>query len=109
MFGCNANGDAISFLRESDGIEFIEAVKQLASLAGMEMPQNEPVDKEAAQRCRTALDLLEVAANFYQRQLDQPDGEMAREYLENRGSGRRDASGIHAWICAALWPVCQPS
>jgi len=84
-FGCNANGDAISFLRESEGLEFIEAVKQLASLAGMEMPQNEPVDKEAAQRRRTALDLLEVAANFYQRQLDQPDGEMAREYLENRG------------------------
>ena len=44
-FGCNANGDAISFLRESEGLEFIEAVKQLASLAGMEMPQNEPVDK----------------------------------------------------------------
>ena len=84
-FGCNANGDAISFLRESEGLEFIEAVKQLASLAGMEMPQNEPVDKEAAQRRRTALDLLEVAANFYQRQLDQPDGEMARKYLENRG------------------------
>ncbi len=84
-FGCNANGDAISFLRESEGLEFIEAVKQLASLAGMEMPHNEPVDKEAAQRRRTALDLLEVAANFYQRQLDQPDGEMAREYLENRG------------------------
>jgi len=84
-FGCNANGDAISFLRESEGLEFIEAVRQLASLAGMQMPQNEPVDKEAAQRRRTAIELLEAAAGFYQRQLGQPDGEMALEYLENRG------------------------
>ena len=114
-FGCNANGDAISFLRESEGLEFIEAVKQLASLAGMEMPQNEPVDKEAAQRRRTALDLLEVAANFYQRQLDQPDGEMAREYLENRGLsaemrqefriGFAPRSGLYASLQQREFPV----
>ena len=84
-FGCNASGDAISFLRESEGLEFIEAVKQLASLAGMAMPQNEPIDKEAAKRRLTALELLEVAASFYQRQLDQPDGKFAFEYLEGRG------------------------
>ena len=84
-FGCNANGDAISFLRESEGLEFIEAVKQLSSLAGMEMPQREPVDTEAAKRRLTALELLETAACFYQRHLDQPDGKYALQYLEDRG------------------------
>ena len=37
-FGCGAHGDAISFLRETDGLEFMEAVERLAEMAGLPFP-----------------------------------------------------------------------
>ena len=48
-FGCGAHGDAISFLREMDGLEFIEAVEQLADIAGLSMPKSAYIDCNNAQ------------------------------------------------------------
>ena len=48
-FGCQAKGDVISFLRECDGMEFIEAVKSLASEAGLSMPEPDPRAREKTQ------------------------------------------------------------
>ena len=39
-FGCGVHGDAISFLRETDGLDFMEAVERLAGMAGMEVPRS---------------------------------------------------------------------
>ena len=83
-FGCSANGDAISFLRETDGLDFVEAVSQLAQLAGMQMPQFTPQDKEAVQRQRTTLECFEAAAEFYIRQLEQAQGQPPDSYLQTR-------------------------
>ena len=38
-FGCGVHGDAISFLRETEGLEFMEAVERLAEMAGLTVPQ----------------------------------------------------------------------
>ena len=45
-FGCQAKGDALSFLREADGLEFMEAVKLLAAEAGLQMPEPDPRARE---------------------------------------------------------------
>src|SRR5271157_3096425 len=68
-FGCGANGDAISFVMQSQGAAFPEAVEQLASEAGMEVPKP---SAEAAEAERRRLDLhgvLEAAAKAFQRRL----------------------------------------
>ena len=84
-FGCGVNGDAISFLRESDGLEFIEAVRRLADMAGMVVPEETPVDRQKTERRKTLLDVLERTALFYQYSLTSGGGAETREYLAARG------------------------
>ncbi len=84
-FGCGANGDMISWLREQDGLEFIEAVRQLAEMAGLAMPADDRAADEAAQRRKAAVDACEAAAGVFQARLNSPAGEAARRYLAGRG------------------------
>ncbi|HEY2132508.1 MAG TPA: DNA primase [Acetobacteraceae bacterium] len=84
-FGCGAHGDAISFVMQSEGTSFPEAVERLAAEAGMEVPKPSP---EAAESERRRLDLhgvLEAAATAFQRRLHLPEGARALAYLRERG------------------------
>ncbi|KGJ07840.1 CHC2 zinc finger domain-containing protein, partial [Paracoccus sanguinis] len=56
-FGCHAKGDAVGFLREAEGMGFLDAVAVLASEAGVPMPERSP--REQAQTDRRA-ELVEV-------------------------------------------------
>lgn len=68
-FGCGAHGDAIRWMTDSRGLGFIDAVKELADAAGMEMPARSP-EQAAREEIRTrAADVLESAAAWYARQL----------------------------------------
>ena len=84
-FGCGVNGDAISFLRESDGLEFIEAVQRLADIAGMVVPRLTPVDAQKNERRKTLLNALERTAQFYQSSMNSDEGQEARSYIAGRG------------------------
>ena len=84
-FGCQAKGDAISFLREQDGMGFMEAVEALASEAGMEMPARDPKAAERRDRRRELGDVLEGAARHYAMMLRGKAGQGARDYLASRG------------------------
>ncbi len=84
-FGCGAHGDAISFIMQSEGAGFMEAVERLAAEAGMEVPKPSP---EAAEAERRRLDLgavLEAALVAFQRRLFLPEGRHALAYLIGRG------------------------
>ena len=84
-FGCGAHGDAISFVMQTQGASFIEAVQQLAAEAGLEVPKPTP-EAEAAERRRLALgEVLARAAEAYQRRLFLPEGKRALAYLRGRG------------------------
>lgn len=83
-FGCGAHGDAIRFLMEQDGLTFIDAVKQLAAEAGMELPAFEPRGPEAERRA-TLHEILAAAANWFAGQLHSAGAADARHYLERRG------------------------
>ncbi|MFL1456174.1 DNA primase [Marinobacter sp. GN3S48] len=83
-FGCGAHGDAISFVREFEGLGFTEAVEELARRAGLEVPYDQSA-KQEIQQARTLTDALDYASRFYQSALRSPQGEFARDYLRQRG------------------------
>ena len=58
-FGCSAHGDAISFLREMDGLDFMEAVERLADMAGVAMPKSTHIDPAVIRRRKATFDILE--------------------------------------------------
>ncbi|MDP3833168.1 MAG: DNA primase [Hydrogenophaga sp.] len=88
-FGCGANGNAIGFLMEHAGMNFIEAVKDLAQQTGMQVPEDDasPQDRERAaqqrQKQATLTDVLEKAAQAYAKQLKVSP--RAVDYLKGRG------------------------
>ena len=86
-FGCGAHGDAISFLRETDGLEFMEAVERLADMAGLAMPRSTPQDPKVTEQRRAVFDILEATTQFFQAALTRDDGAVAERYLRDRGLG----------------------
>lgn len=84
-FGCGAHGDAIRFLTEAQGLPFIDAVKELAAAAGMEMPAPDPRAAEQAQRALGLHDVAQAAAHWFTDQLGGIGGAAARAYLDRRG------------------------
>ncbi|WBU60882.1 DNA primase [Paracoccus albus] len=90
-FGCHAKGDALTFLRESDGLDFIEAVKVLAAEAGLPMPERDPAEAKKADRRSVLADAMEAATRHFRMQLGTGQGGAAREYLSGRGL---DQAGI---------------
>lgn len=84
-FGCGAHGDAIRWLTDNRGLPFMDAVKDLAQAAGMEMPA---LDRRAAAKAERAKGLHEAmadAAAWFTEQLGGIAGSEARAVLERRG------------------------
>ena len=84
-FGCSAHGDAIRWMTEQQGLPFIDAVKELAQAAGMEMPAQDRQSVERAERAKGLHDLMADAAQFFVDQLNGIAGAEARAVLEKRG------------------------
>lgn len=84
-FGCGANGDAISFLREHDNLSFVEAVEELARIAGLEVPRDEQV-KRVYDAKKQLTDTLELCAQKYRQALRQhATRDQAQSYIQKRG------------------------
>ncbi len=84
-FGCGAHGDAISWMVDSQGLQFMDAVKELAGMAGMEVPAPDPVMAKRAEQRASLIDVTEAAQKFFVDSLVAPGGSVAREYLQRRG------------------------
>jgi DNA primase len=86
-FGCQAHGDAITFVRETEGLDFADAVERLAARAGITIRRDAPGGRDEDRgRRRELLAVLEKAATFYhERLLNHPDAGRARNYLRSRG------------------------
>jgi DNA primase len=84
-FGCGVHGDAISFVMQSQGLAFMEAVGQLAAEAGLEVPKPTPEAAEAERRRLDVVGVLEAVQAHYQRRLGLPEGRLGRDYLLGRG------------------------
>ena len=87
-FGCGKGGDLISFVRETEQLEFAEAVEWVAERFGVSLEYEEasPHADEQRRRRDRLHSLLEAAASFYERYLwESPSGSQARDYLAGRG------------------------
>jgi DNA primase len=83
-FGCHAKGDAISFVRETENVGFMEAIEILAREAGMPLPERDPRAQEKADRRTRLSEVVEAAIRHYRLQLKTAAGAAARDYLARR-------------------------
>ncbi len=84
-FGCQAKGDAISFVREMEHLDFVDAVRRLADKAGIAIHEDGAGGKDN-QRRKIFLDAMEQATDWYHhRLLTGDDAGQARDYLRSRG------------------------
>lgn len=93
-FGCGAGGDAFSFLMQSEGLSFPDAVRRLADRAGIDLEERLLSETEKAQleQRERLFRINSLAADYYHRNLmDHPQGEIARQYLKKRGYGQKTA------------------
>ena len=87
-FGCGAKGDLITFVRETEGLDFAGAIEWLGERfrVPIEYEESSPAQDAARKRRERFVALLEQAASFYERTLwDSEAGGMARDYLKGRG------------------------
>lgn len=84
-FATGEHGDIFTFLIKTEGLSFIEAVEQLASQAGMEVPKATPEQQAREKKKANLYDATETACRYYQRALRSPEGHQALAYLRDRG------------------------
>ena len=84
-FGCGAHGDAIRFLTDARGLPFIDAVKELAGKAGMDVPAADARAQEKAAQTTALTDVMAAAQRWFADTLASPEGADARAYLTGRG------------------------
>jgi DNA primase len=85
-FGCGAHGSAISFLMEYEHMEFVEAVEDLAHMAGLEVPREAEAGPASQSPTQPLYALLDEVSRWYRQQLrSHPQAARAVDYLKQRG------------------------
>ncbi len=83
-FGCHAKGDAVSFVKETENVGFLEAVEILAREAGMPLPARDPQAAQKADRRTQLSQVLDEAIKWFRLQLRSTTGAAARDYITKR-------------------------
>ena len=105
-FGCGVHGSAISFLMEYNGLGFIDAVKELASTVGMEVPEDDFTPNRDRAREQSLTEIMAQAARFYKEQLKRSP--VAIDYLKGRGlTGEVAARYATCSGIEARWAICR--
>jgi DNA primase len=104
-FGCQAGGDIFTFMEEKEGLDFRDAVEQLADRYGVELQFEAGGRDDERRRARERLlELLSKTATFYSRYLwDSGEAEGARKYLESRGLGREVLEQFGVGYAPSAW------
>ncbi len=89
-FSSGKHGDIISFLQETEGLSFVEAVERLAAEAGMAMPVADPKEAERSKIRNSLRDWVAEAARYYAAELTRVRGRHARKYLQGRNLSEAD-------------------
>ena len=86
-FSSGKHGDVFTFLMETEGLSFPEAVERLAGEAGVSLPAPSADTRAMESKRRGAIEVMEMAASFFEDQLRGSAGAAARAYLDKRGLG----------------------
>jgi DNA primase len=81
-FGCGVHGDVITFVMQTEGLEFRDTVERLAGEAGLEVPKDTPQERERAERQASLGTVMEASCVFFEKQLG---GSAGAAYLQRRG------------------------
>jgi DNA primase len=84
-FGCGAHGDAIRWMTDQRGLPFMDAIKELAANAGMDVPAPDPRAAQRAEKAQSLHDVTQAAQNWFVEQLAGIEGAEARSYVTKRG------------------------
>jgi DNA primase len=105
-FGCGAKGDVFTFVQDSEGVEFKEALEQLADRCGVELEREaeDPREAERRRRRERLLELLARTSGYYERCLwESPEAALAREYLERRGLREETLRAFRVGYAPSAW------
>ena len=102
-FGCGASGDAISFIMKNEGFNFVDALKKLSAISGIEIRSNETEDPLAKKK--TALfKINEAAADWFHVNLfNEFKGKTCRTYLKKRGLNSDTAKNFKLGFAPDEW------
>ncbi len=84
-FSSGKNGSIFDFVMLTEGISFPEAVERLAAMAGLPLPQSSPEEERREARRKTLYEVVELAARYFEENLQARTGARARGYLADRG------------------------
>ena len=84
-FGCGAHGDVITWMIEQRGLSFLDAIKELADEAGMEVTATDPAEAKKAEKRAELVDVTTAAQNWFVENLRGAEGREALDYLKRRG------------------------
>ncbi len=103
-FGCQRKGDAITFLREHEGLDFIAAVERLAGGLNLPLRYTDPDGGETRRRRHRLTEAVEAAVQWYhQRLLSGADAGTARGYLRSRGITGEEVRAFRLGWAPAGW------
>jgi DNA primase len=114
-FGCGAHGNAIDFMMEYERLEFVEAIEELASSLGLDVPREDTTTAPGQQQRpqasqkqkRSQYELLEQIAVFYYQQLKKSSGKVAIDYLKNRGLSKEVIQKFGIGYVADEWDLVR--
>ncbi|MDR2522206.1 MAG: DNA primase [Synergistaceae bacterium] len=99
-FGCGKGGDIFTFVMETEGLDFLQALEVLAERAGIELTRPEGGKRRVSGSLH---EVMEMAERFYRSLLAAPEGEAARAYLGRRGITARMASRFELGWSGSGW------
>ena len=101
-FGCHKGGGAINFLMELENLSFVDAVRQLAQRAGLEVPES-GTDARLKEKREQLLEINKLAARWFHAQLYQPQGAQALDYLRRRGLSQSTLTNFGLGFAPDSW------
>ncbi|UPQ87648.1 DNA primase [Vibrio sinaloensis] len=114
-FGCGVHGNAIDFMMEYERLDFVEAIEELASFLGLDVPReqrqggsfqsNQP--KANSEQKRNLYDIMGSIAQFYRDQLKQPSSKVAIDYLKDRGLSGQIVQKFGIGYVAEEWDLVR--
>lgn len=84
-FGCGSGGDAVTFIKNIENLDYMDAVKLLAQRAGMQMPDDNSYDDSLSKKRRRMLEINRATAKFYHSYMLSDEGKIGLDYFLNRG------------------------